>query len=222
MSSDVKFEIAPSILSADFCCLLDEIKKVEGHARFLHIDVMDGHYVPNISFGIPVINKIRPHTDMIFDVHLMITNPEDFIEKFAKVGADAITFHIECTNDPKALIDKIHSLGKKAGIAIHPDTPVSAVFPFLKDLDIVLLMSVIPGLGGQKFMDDAPMRLKAIREEIDRIGSDTILSVDGGIHTQTIETAVKSGARLLVAGSAVFDNPDHGKAVEDLICAVKL
>lgn len=222
MSSDVNFEIAPSILSADFCCLLDEIKQVEGYAKYLHIDVMDGHYVPNISFGIPVINKIRPHTDMIFDVHLMITNPDEFIEKFAKVGADAITFHIECTDDPKALIDKIHSLGKKAGIAIHPDTPVDKVFPYLKDLEIVLLMSVIPGLGGQKFMEDAPSRLRTIREELDRVGSKALLSVDGGIHTQTIETAVKSGARLLVAGSAVFDTPDHGKAVEDLKCAVNL
>ena len=210
MSSNVNFEIAPSILSADFCCLLDEIKQVEGKAKYLHIDVMDGHYVPNISFGIPVINKIRPHTDMIFDVHLMITNPEEFVEKFAKVGADAITFHIECTKDPAALISRIKSLGKKAGIAIHPD------------IDIILLMSVIPGLGGQKFMDDAPARLSAIRAEIDRQGASTILSVDGGIHEATIETAVKAGARLLVAGSAVFDNDDHAKAVEDLICAVRL
>ena len=222
MSSNVNFEIAPSILSADFCCLLDEIKQVEGKAKYLHIDVMDGHYVPNISFGIPVINKIRPHTDMIFDVHLMITNPEEFVEKFAKVGADAITFHIECTKDPAALISRIKSLGKKAGIAIHPDTPVEKVFPYIKELDIILLMSVIPGLGGQKFMDDAPARLSAIRAEIDRQGASTILSVDGGIHEATIETAVKAGARLLVAGSAVFDNDDHAKAVEDLICAVRL
>ena len=217
-----KYELSPSLLSADFGYVMRDVDSITPYCKFLHLDVMDGHYVPNISFGIPVINKIRPHTDMIFDVHLMITNPEDFIEKFAKVGADAITFHIECTDDPKALIDKIHSLGKKAGIAIHPDTPVEKVFPYLDDLEIVLVMSVIPGLGGQKFMEAAPSRMKAIREEIDRIGSKTILSVDGGIHTQTIDTAVKAGARLLVAGSAVFDAPDHGKAIEDLKCAVKL
>ena len=215
-------KINPSILSADFCNLLADIKSVEGVVDFLHIDVMDGHYVNNISFGLPVIRCIRPKTDLFFDVHLMITNPEQFIKPFADAGADSITFHYECTNDPASLIKEIKALGKKAGIAIHPDTDVEKIFPFIPDLDLVLLMSVVPGLGGQSILPECYDRLKKIRAEIDRTNSNTVLSVDGGINTKTIKDVVDSGANLLVAGSAVFAQPEPGKAVEELIkCAGK-
>ena len=216
MSNEVN--IAPSILSADFGHLMEDISKVESRCRFLHIDVMDGHFVNNISFGIPVIKSIRPKTDMFFDVHLMVDNPEMYLELFADAGADAITFHIECTKDPRPLISRIKAKGKKAGIAIHPSTPVEAVFPYIQDLDLILLMSVIPGHGGQAFMADAPARLASLREAIDKEGAATILSVDGGINRDTASLAVSSGARLLVAGSAVFGAADPAAAVEDLLC----
>lgn len=216
-----ELNIAPSILSADFGHLMEDISKVEKCCKYLHIDVMDGHFVNNISFGIPVIKSIRPKTDMFFDVHLMVDNPEMYLELFSDAGADAITFHIECAKEPRTLISRIKAQGKKAGIAIHPSTPVEAVFPYINDLDIILLMSVIPGHGGQKFMPEAESRLSAIREAIDKEGASTILSVDGGINRETSATAYKAGARLLVAGSAVFCADDPVAAVEELLCRAK-
>lgn len=202
---DIKtVQVAPSILSADFGHLMDDIKKIESETDILHIDVMDGHYVPNISFGIPIIKSIRPQTGIRFDVHLMITNPLDFIEAFAKAGSDIITFHIETVDDPADVIKKIHALGKKAGISIHPDTEIHDIFPFLGDVDLVLIMSVYPGFGGQSFMPAAPGRIRAVRDELDAIGSGAMLSVDGGISESTAHAAIEAGATLLVAGNAVF------------------
>ena len=213
-------EVAPSLLSADFGYLMRDIKSVENSCRKLHIDVMDGHFVPNLSFGIPVIRSIRKYTDMLFDVHLMITNPDDFIEAFVKAGADRITFHIECTDDPAALAEKIHGFGKKAGIAIHPDTPIENIFPYLPYIENVLIMSVVPGFGGQGYMKEATGRIRAVREELDRIGSDADLSVDGGINTKTCKEVAGAGCNVLVAGSAVFDREDPAAGVDEILKCV--
>ena len=205
--------VAPSILSADFGHLMKDIKKVEREADFLHIDVMDGHYVPNISFGVPIIRSIRPNTDLIFDVHLMITNPLAFLEAFAAAGSDIITFHVETVDDPAEVIRRIHTLGKKAGISIHPDTDVHAIFPFLADIDLVLIMSVYPGFGGQSFLPAALGRIRAVREALDAIGSPALISVDGGIADSTAPSVIEAGATLLVAGNAVFGDKDPAEAI---------
>jgi ribulose-phosphate 3-epimerase len=209
-------QVAPSILSADFGNLLADIRRIENETDILHIDVMDGHYVPNISFGVPIIKSIRSKTDLQFDVHLMITNPEEYIRIFAEAGADLVTFHIETAEDPASLIRLIHSLGKKAGMSVHPDTPVEKMFPFLPDLELVLIMSVYPGFGGQSFMAEAPARIHAVRDELDRIGSDAWLSVDGGVSEKTAPLILSSGATLLVAGSAVFGDPNPEDAIKRL------
>lgn len=209
-------QIAPSILSADFGNLLADIRKIEKDTDILHIDVMDGHFVPNISFGIPIIKSIRSRTDLQFDVHLMITNPEEYIRAFSEAGADIVTFHIETVQDPASMIRMIHGLGKKAGISLNPDTAVETLFPFLPDLDLVLIMSVYPGFGGQSFMAEAPARIRAVRDELDRIGSNAWLSVDGGVSDKTAPVIISSGATLLVAGSAVFGDPNPEEAMRRL------
>ena len=207
--------IAPSILAADFGYLMRDIKAVE-NAEYLHIDVMDGHYVNNISFGIPVIQSIRKYTDMKFFTHLMITNPEYYIKAFADAGSDNITFHVECTEDPDGLIRDIRALGKSAGIAIHPDTPVEKVFPFIGKVDIILVMTVYPGFGGQGYLDSSDERISRLRKEIDDRGSDTVIAVDGGVGEDNIRHIYEKGARLFVAGSSVFHADDPAKAVEEL------
>jgi ribulose-phosphate 3-epimerase len=216
MADNQAIFIAPSILSADFGHLADAIQTIELDADYLHIDVMDGHYVPNISYGVPIVKSIRPISKLLFDVHLMITNPMDHIESFAKAGADLITVHIETVSDPAEAIRQIHQLGKKAGLSIHPDTDVSSAYPYLMDVDIVLLMTVYPGFGGQSFLPNAPERIRAIRAKLDEIRSDAILSVDGGISDSTAHLAASSGARLLVAGQAVFGDPDPAHAIRRL------
>jgi len=214
------FDIAPSMLSADFGYLMKDIKEIEPETNYLHIDVMDGHYVPNLSIGVPIIKSIRKYTDMVFDVHLMISNPEKYIKTFADVGSDIITFHIECSDDCEGLIDEIHGLGKKAGVAIHPDTPIEAIYPYLSKVDLVLIMSVRPGFGGQGYLDGSSERIAAVRAELDKIGSEAVLSVDGGINVKTIKEAYDAGARLLVAGSAVFGKEDQAGAIRELKACV--
>ena len=208
--------IAPSILAADFGYLMRDIKQVESNADYLHIDVMDGHYVNNISFGIPVIQSIRKYTDMKFFTHLMITEPEKYIRVFADAGSDNITFHVECAKDPFTLIDEIHALGKTAGIAIHPDTPVEDVFPFIGKVEIILVMTVYPGFGGQGYLDISDDRLTKLRKEIDDKGSDTVIAVDGGVTEENIAHIYEAGARLFVAGSSVFHAEDPSAAIEEL------
>lgn len=208
--------IAPSILAADFATLGTEIKKIENDADFLHVDVMDGQFVPNISLGIPVVASIRKVTRLPFDVHLMISEPEKFIEDFAEAGADLITFHIEAVSDPLALIEKIHSLGKKAGISLRPDTPVDLLFPFLSRLDLILVMSVDPGFGGQRFINEALLRIRNIKEELRRIDSPALISVDGGIDDKTASSAIAAGADILVAGSYIFKAKDPAGAIRAL------
>ena len=207
--------IAPSILAADFGYLMRDIKAVE-NADYLHIDVMDGHYVNNISFGIPVIQSIRKYTDMKFFTHLMITNPERYVKAFADAGSDNITFHVECSSDPDALINEIRSLGKSAGIAVHPDTPIEKVFPYIGKVDIILVMTVYPGFGGQGYLDVSDDRLRQLRKAIDDRQADTVIAVDGGVAEDNIRHIYECGARLFVAGSSVFHAEDPAKAVEEL------
>lgn len=213
-------EISPSILSADFGYLMRDINKVEPGCNRLHLDVMDGQYVNNISFGLPVIRSIRKYTTKLLDTHLMVTDPEKYLQDFAEAGSDSITFHIECTDDPSRLIKIIKAQGKKAGISIHPDTPIEAITPYIGEADLVLIMSVVPGFGGQSFLEDAPDRIAKARNIIDECSSKAILAVDGGINTSTIKLATTAGANVLVCGSAVFDKPDPLSAIKELmVCA---
>ena len=209
-------QIAPSILAADFGYLMRDIKTIESNADYLHIDVMDGHYVNNISFGIPVIESIRKYTGMKFYTHLMITNPEKHVKAFADAGSDNITFHIECTEDPDSLIKLIESYGKTVGISIHPDTPIEKVFPYIGKVDIILIMTVYPGFGGQGFMDSSYERIEKLKKAIDDAGADTVISVDGGVTVENIKSIYDAGARLFVAGSTVFHADDPAKAIDDL------
>ncbi len=199
-------KIAPSILAADFSKLGEDVlAAVRGGAQYMHIDVMDGAFVPNMSIGPCVIASLRPVTDAVFDVHLMIQAPERYVEDFAKAGADIITVHIEATKDLDACIDKIKSLGVKAGVSIKPGTPAEAVFPYLDKLDMVLVMSVEPGFGGQKYMPSAEEKLRKIAAVAPE-GMD--ISVDGGINLDNILRVVENGANTVVAGSAVFGKGD--------------
>ena len=203
--------ISPSLLAADFSRLDRELDRISD-ADALHLDVMDGIFVPNISFGPPVLQSIRPKTSLFFDVHLMITRPLDYIETFVKCGADCITFHLESDSDPTQTIEKIHSFGKQAGISIKPATAPEAVLPFLSKLDMVLVMSVEPGFGGQKFMDSALEKLRFLRSA----APDITLNVDGGINADTGRRCVEAGANMLVAGSYVFGAQDPSAAIASL------
>ena len=209
-------KISPSILSADLAKLADEVKTIEGSADMIHIDVMDGIFVPNISFGIPVIKSLRKHTDMFFDVHLMIVNPEKYVDKFIEAGADLITFHYEATNCSEEIIDAIHKQGKKAGISIKPATPVSAIIPLLHKLDLVLVMTVEPGFGGQKFMSEQTEKVKELRRIIAENSFETLIEVDGGINKENAKMLRDFGADILVAGSYIFGAFDRKNAIASL------
>lgn len=199
----MNIEIAPSILSADFSNLTAEIKKCEkAGVKILHIDVMDGHFVPNITIGPVVVESLRKKTRMILDTHLMITDPEKYIEPFAKAGSDWLTFHIEAVKNPSALIKKIKSLKLKAGISLNPATPVSELSKYLKELDLVLVMSVNPGFGGQGFMPSAIKKISELKKLTKN--KNIKISVDGGINFDTIYSVVKAGSDIVVAGNSVF------------------
>lgn len=197
--------LAPSLLAADFTKLGEQIKETERcGAQFLHIDVMDGIFVPSISFGMPLIESIRPITKQFFDVHLMIVEPERYIQEFVDCGADGITFHLEATKDPQKVIDRIHKAGAKAGISIKPGTPLEEVYPYLSKVEMVLIMSVEPGFGGQSFLPEAFGRIRKTREYLDRHQLAARLEVDGGIGKKNVREVMAAGADVFVAGSAVF------------------
>ncbi len=209
--------ISPSILASDFSRLADEVKSIENAgADLVHIDVMDGIFVPNITLGAPVIKCLKGKTNLPFDVHLMIEEPIRYIADFASAGADIITFHIEAARDIDATINEIISFGCKPAISLKPATPAQDVFPYLEKLYMVLVMTVEPGFGGQSFMADMMPKVKAIREEIIKRGLDTHIQVDGGIDDKTVETATKSGADVLVAGSYVFKAADRSEPIKML------
>ncbi len=197
--------LAPSILSADFTILGEQIKKTEeAGAKYLHFDVMDGIFVPSISFGLPVLKSIRRASNQIYDVHLMIEEPIRYIEEFAKAGADIITFHLEAASDPREVIDKIKSCGKKVGLSIKPKTPVEALMPYLEHVDMILIMTVEPGFGGQAYIDYCTDKIRETRKLLDEKGLDTDIEIDGGVTSDNVHIPLEAGANVIVAGSAVF------------------
>lgn len=216
--------LSPSILAADFYELGEQLREMEAAGvRYLHIDVMDGMFVPSISFGMPVVSTLRKHTDLFFDVHLMIEEPERYIEEFARCGADLINFHVEASRDIGAAIRKIRSLGKKVGITIKPDTPAETVRPWLSRVDMVLVMTVEPGFGGQKLIPHCLDKVRAIRKMAegqglsDAQGRGLDIEVDGGIDRENVHLALEAGANVIVAGSAVFrgDVAENVKALQE-------
>jgi ribulose-phosphate 3-epimerase len=210
-------KIAPSILAADFTKLGEDIQSVRT-AEYLHFDVMDGHFVDNLSFGIPVLESVRKVTDMALDVHLMIESPLRFISKFAHAGADIITFHVEAVaaDNIRAVIDEIHGFGKKAGLSVKPDTPAGALLPFIDSLDLVLVMTVEPGYGGQAFISQMLPKISELRSVISSRGLECELEVDGGINRKTAKLCIDAGANVLVAGADVFGAADRAARIEML------
>ncbi len=210
--------ISPSVLAADFSKLGDEINKVhKAGAQYIHLDVMDGIFVPNMSFGSPVIASLRKVSDIFFDVHLMITHPERYIKDYVDAGADLITIHYESTFDVKGTIALIKSYGKKAAVSIKPATSPEVIYPLLRELDMVLVMTVEPGFGGQKMMPDMLRKVRAIRDYANENGIDVDIQVDGGITPDNVASAFEAGANVIVAGSAVFKAENPEKVIADMI-----
>ncbi|MDD4520028.1 MAG: ribulose-phosphate 3-epimerase [Alphaproteobacteria bacterium] len=208
-------QIAPSLLSADFSILGQEIKKLEkAGADLIHLDVMDGHFVPNLTVGAPVIRSLRKATSLPFDVHLMMTNPEDFLSAFKYAGADRLTIHVELEKDIHDLLFQIRKKGMKAGISLRPTTPIETVFPYLEEVDLVLLMSVEPGFGGQVFIPKTTQRIKELKTQ--RKNLPFLIEVDGGINPETALFCKNAGADILVSGNYIFNTPSYLEAIESL------
>ena len=210
-------KVAPSLLSCDFAKMGEEVVRVDqAGADLIHLDVMDGHFVPNITIGPGIVSAVRPFTKLPFDVHLMIDDPLDYIDAFANAGADIITFHIEARSDPLATIEKIRQKGIKAGLVIKPKTPVEAVFPYLDQLYMVLVMTVEPGFGGQSFMADMMPKVTALKNECKKRELDVLIEVDGGISENTVGAAAAAGADICVSGTGVFKAKDMKEAIRFL------
>ena len=200
------YQLAPSILSADFNRLGEQIKRVEkAECRWLHIDIMDGMFVPSISFGMPVVKSIRKESSLYFDVHMMVKDPERYVEEFQSCGADMITVHAEACRDLAETVKKIHETGADAGVAVNPDTPLSVVTDVMDQVEMILIMSVYPGFGGQKYIPESTERIRTLRRMLDEKGLEHVhIQVDGGINRATIDEVLAAGANIIVAGSAVF------------------
>ncbi len=212
-----KIKISPSILSADYADLKVDIEKVKvAGADMLHVDVMDGHFGPNISIGPPVVKAINKATDMFLDCHLMISNPYDYIDVFASSGADLIAFHVESNSDVQQTIDKIKSTGVLPALVVKPKTPAEAVFPYLSQVAMVLVMTVEPGFGGQSFMEDMLPKIKAIRDEANNVNPQLMIQVDGGIVPATARLCIEAGADVLVSGSYIFGAENIKEAIDSL------
>jgi ribulose-phosphate 3-epimerase len=210
-------KIAPSILSADFTRLGEEVAAVErAGAELIHFDVMDGHFVPNLSIGVPVLASLKKVTRLPLDAHLMIDNPEKYIEAFVKAGASSVSVHAEVCNDIPAMARRLRELGARASIAINPETGVDRVLPFAEHLDMILIMSVHPGFGGQEFIPDALGKLRAVRGELDRRGLKADIQIDGGVKLENIGAVKAAGANVFVSGSGIFGKPDYTRVIHDM------
>lgn len=209
-------QIAPSMLAADFLHLEKDVQLVNKYADLFHLDIMDGTFVPNISYGFPVVEAISKIAEKPLDVHLMIINPENYIERFAKVGTAMLSFHLNATDKPAEALQQIRENGMKAGLVINPDLPVESLFPYLHLCDYVLLMSVFAGFGGQKFIEDTYERIRTLKAEIERQGLDISIEVDGGVSPENAQALIAAGAEILVAGSAVFKAEDPSEVIASM------